>query len=200
MKDLRQGKFRMKEMTERPRRGQILFFMGCLLVAQVARGQTLRVAASAAYFKPSDKIFQEIYGHGYSFGGEIRIAVWKGLNLWVSGDYFSKDGRLSLTQEKTSLRIIPLCGGIAFHFLKGRYSPHLGLGVGYFQYKETSDIDTVKKADIGFVGRVGCFISITGPLFFDIQGSYSTCSVKPGELEKVDLGGWSARLGIGLQF
>lgn len=174
--------------------------MGCLLIAQIVQGQTLRVAASGAFFKPSDEIFQEIYGHGFSFGGEIRIAVWKGLNLWVSGDYFSKDGRLSLTEEKTSLRIIPLCGGIAYHFLQGRYGPYLGLGAGYFQYKETSDIDTVKKADVGFIGRLGCLISITGPLFFDVQGSYSTCTVKPGELEKVDLGGWNARLGIGLQF
>lgn len=190
----------MRVLRARLKWGRIFFIIGYLLIGQAVQAQTLRIAASGAFFKPSDEMFQEIYGNGFSFGGEVRIAIWKGLNLWVSADYFSKDGGLSLTEEKTNLRIIPLCGGIAFHFLKGRFSPYLGLGAGYFLYKETSDIDTVKKSDVGFIAQAGCLVTITGPLFLDVQGSYSTCKVKPGELEKVDLGGWNARLGIGLQF
>ncbi len=197
---MRQGKFRRRTKINKARKGRILFLVSCLLAVQAAQAQRLRLEATGALFKPSDKLFQDIYGNGFSLGGEIKIGVWKGLNLWISADYFSKDGRLTLTQEKTSLRIIPLCGGVAFHFLQGRFSPYLGLGAGYFMYKESSDIDTVKKADPGFVGRAGCLISITGPLFLDIQGAYSTCKVQPGDLEKVELGGLNGRIGLGLQF
>ena len=163
----------------------------------LATAKGIFIELKGSYFNPSEKVFKDIYGSGMTYGGEIGIALWKGIDIWAGGDYFTKKGKLTFTEEETELQIMPIYGGIKIRLTRAKISPYIGLGVGYFQYKETNPIGKIEKGDIGYIGQVGCLFKVAGALFFDINGSYSYCKVKPVDI-KADLGG--LKLGIGLGF
>lgn len=151
------------------------------------------------YFTPSEQSFKDVYGSGMTYGAEIGITLWKGIGIWAGGDYFTKKGKMTFTEEETELQIIPLYGGIKFRLLKGGISPYIGLGIGYFLFKETNPVGKVEEGDIGYIGQAGFLIKIAGALFFDIKGSYSYCKAKPVDIE-ADLGGFKVGIGLGFEF
>jgi len=124
---------------------------------------------------------------------------WKGIGIWVGGHYFTKEGITTFTKEKTEMQITPIYGGIKFRVPNARISPYLGLGIGYFKYKETTPFGSVEKGDIGYIGQIGFIFKIIGPLCLDIKGSYSYCKVKPEDIE-ANLGGLQGMVGIGFDF
>ena len=157
------------------------------------------IEAKGNYCQPTDQYFKDIYGSGITYGGEIGIILWKWIGVWAGGDYFNKKGKMTFTEEETKIQITPIYGGIRFQLPNSSISPYLGFGFGYFQYKETNPIGKVEKGDIGYIGQVGCIFKIKGALFFDINGSYSYCKVKPVDIE-ADLGGLKAGIGLGFEF
>ncbi len=170
-----------------------------IAVAGTARAEGLSIEARGAYFSPTDKAFREIYGYGISWGGEISLSLSGRMDVWAGGDYYSKVGKLGLTEEATKIRIAPLAAGVKFYLSRARLRPYIGAGAAYFQYKETNDIGTIEKGDVGLVGRAG-FLVMLGPTFFmDVQAGWSTCSVQPAEV-KANLGGLSVGLGLGFEF
>ena len=78
--------------------------------------------------------------------------------------------------------------------------PYLGAAVGYFQYKETNPIGTVKEGKIGFRAQGGLLLRLTGSWFVDFQVGYDMCKLKPEELEAVELGGLKAGLALAFAF
>ena len=155
--------------------------------------------AVGSYFQPSDQVFKSIYGSGTYFGGEINIRLASGVSLWAGAHMFSKDGLTTFTEEPTEIAITPVYGGLKFRVPSAKVSPYLGLGVGYFQYKETSAIGEVQKGDIGYIGQLGILINVIGPIYLDLKGCYSYCKVQPEELE-ADLGGFQVIGGFGFGF
>lgn len=163
------------------------------------KGGGFLIEALGIYFQPSDENFKEIYGGGTFYGGEIGISFWKGIGIWAGGHFFNKKGKTTFTEEEIKLQIIPIYGGLKFRVPNANVSPYLGLGVGYFKYKETTPMGTAEKGDIGYIGQIGVVFKILGPLILDIKGSYSYCKVKPADIE-VDLGGFHGMVGVGFDF
>jgi len=151
------------------------------------------------YFFPSEHSFQDIYGKGLAFSGEINFRLWKSGYLWLIGSYYSQNGDLPSTQEKTKMSLIPVGGGIKLKFHAGIFSPYLGLGPVVYFYEETNPIGVAKGTQAGFIGQAGLNLKIIGRLFFDISINYSYCKVKPQNIE-ADIGGIQAGLGIGYFF
>jgi opacity protein-like surface antigen len=160
---------------------------------------TLRVEIKGAYFKPSDEAFRDIYGQGQTFGAELGFKFNRFIGLWLSVDSFSKKGQMTFTQEETTLKIMPISAGLSLEVALNFISPYAHLGLGYFHYEESNILGQVKKNNLGFVGQIGLLIKTVGPLYLDLFGQYSSCKVKPLELE-ANLGGLIAGLGLGLQF
>ena len=157
------------------------------------------IELKTSYFTPSEQAFKDVYGSGMTFGGEVGITLWKGFGIWAGGDYFSRKGELTFTEESTEIKIIPLYAGIRYQFRQEKIAPYIGLGIGYFRFKETNPIGKVEEGDLGFIGQVGCLFRVVGSLFFDIKGSYSYCKAKPMDIE-ADMGGLKAGIGIGFEF
>jgi hypothetical protein len=181
---------------------RILFCLVIFLSSRLVHERVL-LEAKGGYFLPSDKNFKIVYSGGkfgewISYGGEIGITLGKGVGLWAGGSYFSKKGKLTLTEEETTLQITPVYGGIKFRLSQSGVVPYLGVGVGYFQYKEENRIGSVSKANIGYVGQGG-FIIKAGVIIIDLQASYSYCKVKPVDVE-ANLGGFQAGIGLGFEF
>lgn len=176
------------------------FVLGLVLTgAGTARAEGLSIEARGAYFSPTDTAFREIYGYGISWGGEISFSLSERMAVWAGADYYSKIGKLGLTEDATKIRIAPLAAGVKLYLSRARLRPYIGAGAAYFQYKETNNIGTIEKGDVGFVGRAGLLVMLGPTFFMDIQAGWSTCSVQPAEV-KANLGGLSLGLGIGFEF
>lgn len=170
-----------------------------VFLSGVANASNYMIELKISYFAPSEQAFIDVYGSGMTIGGEVGITLWKGFGVWAGGDYFSKKGELTFTEESTEIQIIPFYAGIRYQFGQEKIAPYLGLGIGYFRFKETNPLGKVEEADVGFIGQVGCLFKVVGSLFFDIKGSYSYCKSKPMDIE-ADMGGLKAEIGIGVEF
>jgi hypothetical protein len=157
------------------------------------------IEVKALYFQPTEQAFKDIYGSGMSYGGEVNIHVFKGLNVWIGAEHYSKKGELTFTKETTDIQITPIYGGVKYIFQGKKINPYVGVGMGFFQYKESNPIGEVKESKVGFVVQAGLSISVFGPALVDLQVGYNWCKIKPQEIE-ADIGGLKAGIGIGFSF
>jgi len=88
---------------------------------------------------------------------------------------------------------------LKFRFNKGKINPYLGVGAGYYQYKETTSLGETKEKEIGFVGQAGCFIKIGGYLVFDVYANYSYCRITT-ETTRFNVGGLHLGVGFGFEY
>ncbi len=162
-------------------------------------GGAISVEVKGSYFLPSEKAFRDIYGGGISYGAETGIDVLGRLSVWIGGDYYRGKGDLTFTGEETTIEIMPLSAGIRYAFSNSPIRPYAGVGVGYFQYKESNPIGKIDEGNLGLVAKLGLMARIAGMFFADLQAEYTQCSVKPADL-KADLGGIRAGIGLGITF
>lgn len=170
-----------------------------LLISVSAGAANVLVELKAGSFSPAEKAFRDIYGGGFQYGGEINIGISKRFDLWIGGSYFSKNGKLTFTQEDTTVSIIPLGLGIRFKLLDGNIKPYVGLGLNYYQYKESNLLGEVSTGGLGFVVKTGGIFKISGGLLADLFFGYSYCRMKPADFE-INIGGLEAGIGIGYEF
>jgi hypothetical protein len=158
---------------------------------------SVSITMKGQYFSPSEKAFKDIYGSGLMYGGEFGLGISRRIDSWIGGSYFKKSGKLSFTEEDTELTIIPLGGGIRFKITSGNIIPYLDAGVNFYQYKETNPIGKASKLALGFIGRLGLLLKLTGSLFLNSSVGFSYCKANPADFE-INIGGLEA--GIGLEY
>jgi len=147
------------------------------------------------YFFPSGQSIKDVYGSGVGFRAEATIFVLRNFAFWVGGSYFHKNGMLTFTEEETKLTIFPIGGGIKYRKLFGDISLYLGIGLNYFQFKESNPIGDVSKGGLGYIGLLGGSVKLTEGLLLDLYSNYSYCKMTPADFE-IDVGG--LEIGIGL--
>ena len=167
-----------------------------------AWGAGVSVTLKAGQFWPSDSVFREVYNSGMVFGGELAVPIAAGLHLWAGAEYFGKSGLLSLSEEVTKVRIIPVYVGLRCHFGKSAVRPYLGAAAAYFLFKEENPLGSVSESGIGFLGQAGLLAKIGGPLALDLFGSYRACTLKTDEPDPIEakIGGFSAGAGLVIRF
>jgi hypothetical protein len=151
------------------------------------------------YFSPTEEVFKDIYGGGVMYGGEVSIGVWKGLELWLGGSYFSREGELTYTKEKTELQIIPVGGGLRYRWQGRSLSPYAAAGLIFYNYKESNPIGEVSAGEGGFIAAIGTYVKIAGGLLIDLYANYSVCELSPADFE-INIGGFGAGIGIAYEF
>jgi hypothetical protein len=170
-----------------------------ILLASANAFSLVIVEAKGIYFSPSDTSFKDIYGSGWMAGGEIGFRIIKRLDVWVGGGYFSRNGKLSFTQEATKLLIQPFGGGLRFRFTTGMITCYASAGANYYQYKESNPIGDIKATGLGYVGKLGAFIKIVDGFEIDLNVGYSSCKMKPADFE-INIGGLEAAAGLAIEF
>lgn len=160
-------------------------------------GGGFSLLATGGCFQPRDQAFKNIYGNALALGAQADAGIWKGLSLWVGVGYISREGELSLTEDRTKLNIIPFFGGLKFRFLKTSICPYVALGAGYFRYQETNPLGEIDRGDIGYVGQIGVSLKTVRSLCFEVYARFSGCRIKPADIE-ANLGG--LELGVGFGF
>jgi len=170
-----------------------------LLVSGSAAAAAVRVEVKASYFHPTEQAFLDIYGGGPRYGGEVDIGLWKGFDLWLGGNSFSRDGELTFTKEKTELQIMPIGAGLKYSWTKGRIRLYTAAGLSSFQYKESNPIGEVSKSRVGLTAEMGSYVKIAGGLLVDVFLGYSVCYIESADF-KVNIGGLGAGLGLAYEF
>jgi hypothetical protein len=98
--------------------------------------------------QPSDSTFKSVYGSGAVYGGEFRLRTFGNVYLSIRGGYYKKRGKLTVTQEETTMTILPIDAIILFPIAaKRKISPYLGAGGSLCNYKESNFLGTVKNGD-----------------------------------------------------
>jgi hypothetical protein len=177
----------------------IIIIASVVLFAGMTNASDIIIELKAHYFHPSEEAFRDIYGGGMMYGGEVSIGVWKGLDVWFGGSYFSKTGELTFTEEETRLKIYPLGVGLKYRLKTGVFNLYAGAGLNYYRYKESNPIGDASKGGLGYIGKIGSYVNIAGSLLVDLYVNYSYCKLKPADF-KIDIGGIEAGMGLGYSF
>ncbi len=176
-----------------------LAFLLFLFFCGLALGENFTVKLRSSIFIPQDNFFEEIYGEGVAYGIEIDIPIWKKLDLWTSGNYFVKQGKLTFTQDSTKVKILPIEWGIRYRFLSKKICLYTGIGLGYVSLRESNFIGVVDTKKFGYNLSVGGFLSLFHNVIFDVFIRYSWYKVNPTTIE-VNIGGYDIGIGIGYAF
>jgi hypothetical protein len=176
-----------------------LLVMAALLLAGVPEAAPVRAKITAGYLCPQDKDFRDIYGGGITYGFELSSPVSRNFEMWIEVGHFSREGRLTYTKEKTTLRIIPIGGGLRYLFSAGRWRFQAGLGLDYFFFRESNALGTVLAGKLGLAGTIGSNFALSERVVIDIGLRYSYCQMKPEDL-KFNIGGMGVGVGLAYQF
>jgi hypothetical protein len=177
----------------------ILIIISMIFLSGLANALEVIVEVRAHYLHPSEKAFRDIYGGGTMYGGELSIGVWRGLEVWFGGCYFSKKGELTFTKEETKLEIYPIGGGLKYRLSTGIFDLYAGAGLNYYRYKESNPLGDVSKGGLGYIGKIGSYVKITRRFLIDLYVNYSYCKMKPADFE-INIGGFEAGIGLGYSF
>lgn len=165
--------------------------------AGVVRNHSVRIGA--LYIIPSRPSFKDIYGSGMGFGGELNFGLWKSVGVWITGNYYTDNGSLSVTKETTTLSLFALGGGLKFRLSQARICPYLGIGPVIYFYKEDNPIGLAQGTGLGLIGQFELSIRIAGGLTLDACMNYTYCQVQPQNI-KANVGGLQLGLSIGYSF
>ena len=156
------------------------------------------IEAKGSYFYPMERAFQDIYGGGLMYGGEVSVGIWKGLEVWAGGSYFTRDGQLTFTGEDTTLQIIPIGGGLKYKITQGLVSVYIGAGANYFDFRESNVIGDVQKGGVGAIAKLGVQFEPVKMFVIDLFAEYTYCRMTPADFD-IDIGGIKAGIGLGLK-
>ena len=159
----------------------------------------VRIVGLGNYFQPRYDVLKDVYKNGIMSGAELNVGVWNFVELWLAQKSFSKKVIDEATGEDRKVNLVPIEAGLKFRFNKGKINPYLGVGAGYYQYKETTSLGETKEKEIGYVGQAGCFIKIGGYLVFDVYANYSYCRITT-ETTRFNVGGLHLGVGFGFEY
>jgi Outer membrane protein beta-barrel domain len=168
-----------------------------------ARGAGVTAALKGGYFAPSDKVFRDVYTGGPVFGLDLAVPIGGVFELWAGADLFSKNGHLTLTEDPTKVRIVPLYLGLRCEFGKTKLRPYVGAAAAYFLFHETNLLGTVNDSGLGFLGQAGLMWRLGGAVWLDLHAGYRACTLKSGSGDdaiEAKLGGFTAGLGLAFRF
>jgi hypothetical protein len=176
--------------------------VGCEACQEIESPCFTTALTTGYVFKHDDCVFKQVYGHGIQniITADGCYYPWEQWGIGAKVSYWRAQGRTTFFRECTTLQEIPL----TFYLRKlfdcwCNWQGYLSLGGGVMFVKEKSSLDCVDQhAGIGEF-EVGlnyvvcdCF-DITGAFRYIFSGD-CLCS------QKVDVGGFDLRAGIGFSY
>jgi len=170
-----------------------------LMTSAAPAAERFSVTIRSGYFQPSDQVFRTIYGGGISWQVEGAVAFWKGFEFWAGAGLFSKDGHIIPTGEPTSVWLVPAGGGLRYVLSAGNVSFYGGAGILRDFFRESNFIGRVSWGRWAAQFEAGRRFLLRKLWFLDLHFQYSSCRMKPADLE-FNVGGFSIAAGVGVRF
>lgn len=114
-------------------------------------------------------------------GGEFSFQISNRLNAWLDGSYFSKSGKLTFSNEKTNMSLVPIGIGLRYLLTQGKLAPYVGVGIKYCLYKEKNIIGEVSSGGLGLAAKIGVLLNVSRKIGFNVHFEYSYCKMKPAD-------------------
>jgi hypothetical protein len=149
--------------------------------------------------RPSDPVFQTVYGNAMAFGAEARLRAARRIYIGVEAAYLKKTGALTVTQETTTLTMYPITGMVVFYLAPGKVSPYVAAGGTAYKYSEQNFIGSVSDLGFGFAAAGGVTVHLGRRGAVDARLKYSSVKVRPSG-DQADLGGLTLGIGAGIRF
>jgi len=171
---------------------------GFFLLAGPALAGGVRVGARGSYFSSENSIFRDIYGGAAKFGLEGGYDISSSFSIWIGLDYLHRTGKLTLTQEKTQISLLPLSLGVRYEIPAGdKFLFQLGAGLQEVFFKEDSPIGAVKENALGLMVKGGALYQLNEKLGAGLFLSWSSCKMSR---EGVDFRVGGLDLGAAVEF
>lgn len=172
------------------------------LLAGGALGAGVTATLKGGYLAPADRVFRDVYGGGAVFGADLTVPVGGVLRVWAGADLFGKTGALTLSEEETKVRIVPLYLGLRCEFGRSGLRPYVGAAAAYFMFHEENVLGTVSDGGVGFLSQAGVLLRIGGPVWLDVHAGYRGCTLKTDDEDPLEakLDGVHGGLGLAFRF
>lgn len=173
----------------------------------------ISIEGGVGYFYPFSKTLREIVGGGADYRLTFSYKRDEHVGIFLSGDYFIKEGISTGSHSKTSLWILPVTLGLRFYrtywFSCYEFSYYLAMGPRYYIARATNDAPGVDHHNfvgcIGAMGGIGFFLSyehLSLHIFTDASyaNGHSHTSIENVSTPNMQLGSLIAGGGIAYTF
>jgi hypothetical protein len=144
--------------------------------------------------------FDAVYKSGGLMGGlSLSSAIVSNVNFSLDIRYYSREGELTFSKEKTTFYIVPISLGFRYIYPLGLFNPYLGAGLDFYFYYEENPIGTVLNYTNGCHIAGGTYIRVARsvPVLINLRLKYTWASAEENSVS-IQLGGFE--YGVGLAF
>jgi hypothetical protein len=144
--------------------------------------------------------FDAVYKSGGLMGGlSLSSAIVSNVNFSLDIRYYSREGELTFSKEKTTFYIVPISLGFRYIYPLGLFNPYLGAGLDFYFYYEENPIGTVLNYTNGYHIAGGTYIRVARsvPVLINLRLKYTWASAEENSVS-IQLGGFE--YGVGLAF
>jgi hypothetical protein len=144
--------------------------------------------------------FDAVYKSGGLMGGlSLSSAIVSNVNFSLDIRYYSREGELTFSKEKTTFYIVPISLGFRYIYPLGLFNPYLGAGLDFYFYYEENPIGTALNYTNGYHIAGGTYIRVARsvPVLINIRLKYTWASAEENSVS-IQLGGFE--YGVGLAF
>jgi hypothetical protein len=146
--------------------------------------------------------FDAVYKSGGLMSGlSLSSAVVSDVNFYLDIKYYSREGELTFSKEKTTFYIVPISLGVRYIYPLGLFNPYLGAGLDFYFYYEENPIGTVLNYTNGYHIAGGTYIRVARsvPVLINLRLKYTWASAEENSVS-IQLGGFEYGVGVAFVF
>jgi hypothetical protein len=146
--------------------------------------------------------FDAVYPSGGMMSGlTLSSAVASNVNFYLDIKYYSREGTLTFSKEKTTFYLVPIDVGVRYIYPLGHFHPYFGVGLDFYFFYEDNPIGTVLNYTNGFHFTGGSYFRFAEsiPVLLNARLKY-TWAKADENLNEVQLGGLEYCLGLAFVF
>jgi len=146
--------------------------------------------------------FEAAYPKGGLMAGlSLSSAVVSNVNFYLDIKYYSRQGTLTFSKEKTTFYMVPIDLGVRYIYPLGLFHPYLGAGLDFYFYYEDNPIGTVLNYTNGYHITGGTYLRFAKsiPVMANIRLKYTWAKAEE-DATPIQLGGFEYSLGLAFAF
>jgi hypothetical protein len=153
-------------------------------------------------YSMSEPRFEAVYPQGGMMGGlTISSALFSNVNFYLDVKYYSRQGTLTFSKDKTTFYLVPIDVGIRYIFPLGFFHPYLGAGFDFYFYSEDNAIGTVLNYTNGYHMTGGAYVRFAKslPVLLGLRLKYTWAKAEENAVS-IQLGGLEYCAGLAFVF
>lgn len=153
-------------------------------------------------YSMNDPRFEAAYPSGGPIGGlTLSSTIAFNFNIYLDVKYYSRQGTLTFSQEKTKFYMVPIDLGVRYIYPLGLLHPYLGAGLDFYFYYEDNAIGTVLNYANGYHVTGGTYLRFgkSVPVMFNVRFKYTWAKAEQDAIQ-IQLGGLEYCLGLAFTF